>query len=350
MWIDGRSISEKSENSLGDQALLGKKGEGSMGKIVKVILTVAAILVALGLILFVVVMSCYGWDFTKLNMDSYVTNTHTLPGSFHSIAVDTNTADVLFAISDDETCQVVCREQEKLQHAVQIQDGVLKIAVADTRKWYEYIGISWGQSQITVYLPQRDYESVTVQSDTSNVALPRELSFDDMHITVSTGNVSNFASVTEMAEIETSTGKIWVEDISAGSMVLSTDTGHITVSNVTCQQDVSLSVSTGLTRLTNLTCKNLSSTGSTGDLNMTNVVASGDFFLERSTGDITFTKCDAAQIQAQTSTGDVTGTLLSDKVYITETSTGSIDVPKTIHGGKCEISTDTGDIHIQIED
>ena len=41
-----------------------------------------------------------------------------------------------------------------------------------------------------------------------------------------------------------------------------------------------------------------------------------------------FENSDAAQISIKTSTGDVTGTLLSEKVFITETSTGNISVPK----------------------
>ena len=39
-----------------------------------------------------------------------------------------------------------------------------------------------------------------------------------------------------------------------------------------------------------------------------------------------------------------------DKVFITDTSTGNISVPKTITGGKCEITTSTGDIRISIKE
>ena len=61
-----------------------------------------------------------------------------------------------------------------------------------------------------------------------------------------------------------------------------------------------------------------------------------------------FDGCDAAEITVKTGTGDVTGTLLSDKVFLTETGTGRIDVPKSTVGGRCEINTDTGDIKIDI--
>ena len=65
---------------------------------------------------------------------------------------------------------------------------------------------------------------------------------------------------------------------------------------------------------------------------------------ERSTGNVNFENSDAAGICVKTSTGDVTGTLLTEKVFTAETSAGSISVPDTKTGGKCEITTSTGNI------
>ena len=62
-----------------------------------------------------------------------------------------------------------------------------------------------------------------------------------------------------------------------------------------------------------------------------------------------FNHCDAETIYVNTDMGSVTGTLLTDKVFIIETDTGSVDVPKSITGGRCEITTDTGNIRITIE-
>ena len=58
--------------------------------------------------------------------------------------------------------------------------------------------------------------------------------------------------------------------------------------------------------------------------------------------------CDAAEIFVKTDTGDVTGTLLSEKVFVTTTDTGKVEVPRSVSGGRCEITTDTGDIRISI--
>ena len=69
---------------------------------------------------------------------------------------------------------------------------------------------------------------------------------------------------------------------------------------------------------------------------------------------LTIAKCNlsfrdsiAIKYAVQT-TGDVTGTLLTEKTFSTDTSTGDVSVPNPSSGGKCEIKTSTGDITISI--
>ena len=147
---------------------------------------------------------------------------------------------------------------------------------------------------------------------------------------------------------EATTGQIDVANVSAGQMKLSVSTGDIKASSVTCEGTVDTHVTTGDIKLEDVVCKDLQSTGTTGDLIMKNDTASGEFRLERSTGDIRLENCDAGNITAKTSTGDVVGTLRTDKIFITDTGTGDVDVPKTTSGGVCDITTGTGDIRIKI--
>ena len=63
-----------------------------------------------------------------------------------------------------------------------------------------------------------------------------------------------------------------------------------------------------------------------------------------------FERCDAQSIFVKASTGEVAGTLLSLKVFITKSSTGDVYVPDSITGGRCEITTSTGDIEIRFAD
>jgi DUF4097 and DUF4098 domain-containing protein YvlB len=64
---------------------------------------------------------------------------------------------------------------------------------------------------------------------------------------------------------------------------------------------------------------------------------------------VKFERCDASELYIELDTGDVTGSLLSDKVFIAQSDTGRVNVPKSVTGGRCEITTDTGDIKITVE-
>ncbi len=281
-----------------------------MSKATKTGLIIASALVLIGCVIFGGVMTMLRWDFTKLSTTEYETNEYEISQSYKSIAIRTKTADVLIAPAEGEKSTVTCREQKNRKHTVAVQDGTLTIEIHDTRKWYEHIGIYFGSGKITVYLPQAEYEALSARA---------------------------------------STGNIRVEDITAGALDLSVSTGKITLSDAVCTGDVKINVSTGKATLTDLQCKNLESEGNTGDLSLKNVIAAGKFAIERSTGDVKLEGCDAAELWIRTDTGDVKGSLLTEKIFIARTSTGDIDVPKTATGGKCEITTSTGDIKIEIK-
>ena len=119
--------------------------------------------------------------------------------------------------------------------------------------------------------------------------------------------------------------------------------------NVNCKNDISTSVSTGKSSFTEITCNSFTSNGNTGDIELNNVVASSSLSINRSTGDVKLNGCDGGEIYITTDTGNVKGSLLSEKVFIVSTDTGKKQVPNTITGGRCEISTDTGDIIISIQ-
>ena len=243
---------------------------------------------------------------------------------------------------------MICTEQENAKHSVSVKDGILQIEIVDQRKWYERIGINFGTAKIIVYIPQDQYETLTIKGSTGKVNIPEGYGFTMLDIHQSTGDVTCQASVAETLKIKTSTGSIHVENVHTGRLELSVTTGNIITTNVSCSGDMQVSVSTGKTSLTNVTCKNLTTNGNTGDIVLKNVVAEEKLTIKRSTGYVKFEGCDAAAIQVQTDTGDVTGTLLSEMVFLCETDTGRVDVPKTTVGGLCEITTDTGDIRLKI--
>lgn len=321
-----------------------------MKKATKVWLITAAALVLIGCVLFAGVAALLKWDFKKLATVRYETNTHEISEAFDCISINSDTADIEFVLSESGKCEVECLDEEKLRHSVSVEDGTLTIELIDERSVMDHvnIGMGVGSSRITVYLPKTEYASLLIRESTGYIEMPADFSFKDVDISLSTGDVDFGASASGLLKIRTSTGRIHTQNLSAGELDLTASTGNVTVSGVSCEGDVLVHVTTGKVNLTDLACKNVITSGNTGDIFMKNVLASETFSIERSTGDVAFDACDAAEIFVTTDTGDVSGTLLSDKVFLTRTDTGDVDVPKTITGGRCEITTDTGDIRLRL--
>lgn len=315
----------------------------------KVWLIIAALLIFIGCLLFTGIMTAVEWDFAELSTVKYVTNTYDISDEFDGLYVNTDTAHIEFMLSDDGECRVECYEDEDARHSVTVKDNALSIELTERNSVSGYIGINFDSPKITVYLPKEEYETLFIDEATGDIEIPNDFIFKNADISLSTGDVYFSASASDEVKIKTNTGNIYAEKISAGALDLTVSTGKVSVSNVTCKEKVSVRVSTGKTYLTDIECKSVISSGSTGSISLCNVISEEKFSIERSTGDVIFESCDAENIYVKTNTGDVRGTLLSDKVFITDTGTGKVNVPKTISGGKCEIYTSTGDIDISIQ-
>lgn len=320
-----------------------------MSKAAKIFCIIGGILILSGLLLFGGVMASLKWDFSKLSMFKYETNTHEITEAFENISVDTKTADIKILPSETGSYSVVCHEQTKIKHAAVVKDGTLSIEAVDTREWYDYIGFDFEKPSVTVYLPEGEYGALSIEATTGDTKISQNFTFESIAITQTTGDIVNYASSTGAVKLTTTTGRISLARLFAKSLDLSVSTGEISISRVECRGDVNIHVSTGDCELTDLSCENLISDGRTGDITLDNVTARNRFSIERSTGDVTLDGSDAAELFIITDTGDVEGSLRSEKVFLINTDTGDKDVPNTTTGGRCEITTDTGDIRLTIK-
>lgn len=306
-------------------------------------------LVILGALLFAGIMMLNKWNFSMLDSVKYESNTYEFTEEIKDININVDTAKIEIRKSEDGACKIECYEYEKSKHETKIEDGTLSIKVNNTRKWYDYITIfDFGSPKITVYLPKDQYGNLEIKGSTGAVKVKEEFTFENADIKLSTGNTLFNANVLGDLKIKTSTGDIHVTNVSVGATDLSVSTGDIYVAKVKCDGILKISVSTGKSLLDEVECQSLVSTGDTGDISMINVVAKEKLDITRSTGDVSFDRCDAGEIFIKTDTGDVKGSLSSEKIFIYETDTGRVKLPHSTSGGKCEISTDTGDIIISI--
>ena len=308
----------------------------------------ALILLGAGVLLCGIAYAATGFDAQKLSSASYETNTYEVNESFRDILVESITDDIAFAPSEDGKCSVVCREKDDRRHEVKVENDTLKISADNSQSWFDFFDFSFQGPTVTVYLPESQYGALSIDVSTGDIHLPEDLTFDEIKIDVITGDVACSSSSEGSMEIVAKTGNIVVDGSDAGQMTLSVTTGDIRAANAACDGMMDVHVTTGDTRLDNVTSGSIHATGTTGDLVMKNALASEAFELERSTGDILFDSCDAGSIAAKATTGDISGTLRSDKIFVTHTNTGDVNVPGTTTGGKCELSTSTGDIDIDI--
>ncbi len=292
-------------------------------------LIIAASLILLGAIIFAGAMTSIKWDFRRLSTVKMQTNVYEISEQFDDISIISSTADIVFVPSEDDECKVVCYEEIKMAHTVNVEDGTLKIDFKNEKKWLDYIGLNFYSPKITVFLPAGEYGALKINNSTGHISLPDSFSFGTIDVAISTGDVECKASATDTIKIKTSTGDIGLLNASANSIELLLSTGDVMVSNVRCDS--------------------FTSTANTGDIMLEDVIVAGKLTIERTTGDVELEDSDAGEIWIETNTGDVEGTLLSEKIFITNTTTGDVDVPRNTTGGVCAITTTTGDIEISIK-
>ena len=332
--------------------------------LVKILLILLAVIILLAGVMLIITLATNGWRFPRCEAVSY-----DVTDSFESLLVVSRVADIEILPSEDGRCRVVCYEQPKMSSTVSVVDGVLQVEQVDTRRWYEHLSFDLWDAKVTLYLPSAVYQSLTVRASTGDISVEK-ITVGTVAITLSTGDVC-LADIdaADGVAVTSSTGDISIARVKTNDITVIANTGDIALSDVVCAGEIATENTTGDVELYAVKAKSLVSQANTGEAEFSDVAVAGTlaikrttgetvladtvadkFLIEASTGDVTFMRSDAAEIFVTTDTGDVTGSLLSSKVYIVRTDTGKIDVPKTTLGGRCEITTDTGDIKITVEE
>lgn len=310
-----------------------------------VALIVAAVLIVIGGLILVL-----GLSYAAGSEDAVTAVTeseHTIPEAFDSILIDTEDCNVnLVLYKGQADPHVVLRERERTSHSILVEDGTLKIRMMDNRTWRDRIGVNWESMEMTVYLPQKQYESVRITTATGNVQIPEVFQMQAVSLHSDTGRIDCGAEVTENLNCFTATGSITVRGGAPAIMTLESDTGRIQLNDVTCPE-IHLENDTGKTELHGVSGVLLTCESETGDVMLHNVVAEDHLQIFTDTGDVLIENSDAGTVNIETDTGDVSGNFLTSKRFQAHSDTGKVRVPNTPEGGECRIESDTGDIHFE---
>lgn len=319
-----------------------------MKKSKKLSIIAAIALIIAGLLISFAVLLAIGFDFERLNTVDFEEKTYTVEEGFANISVDCAECDVRLVRSEDEVCRVVCPESEKIFHSVKVNNNTLTVERTDNRKWYECINFYWGKTErITVYLPQSKYDELYIKSVSGDIEIPKSFSFADAEIKSTSGDVSLLAAVENDVFVKTVSGEVHIGGIISKSLDVKTTSGDVAVGSAVLEERLNVKTVSGNIELSDIECNSLETESTSGDMNFSDAYAAENMHIKSVSGDVSLTGCDSDTLWIKTTSGDVSGSLLTEKTFVTDTESGDVDVPNSV-GGKCEVKTTSGDIEFTI--
>ena len=313
----------------------------------------ALICVAAGLLISFIALAALDFNFFEMGTMEPVTNTYTVTDRFTNIKVWGAECDVRLVPSEDNTCAVLCHETDRITHTVTVKNGTLTIERTDNRKWYEHIGFTWsywGPMEVIVSLPERAYGDLYVRTASGEVEIPSDFSFDRAEVDGTSGNVRFTAAVKGAARLKTVSGDIKAGGMSPETLTATSTSGDITLDAIAVSGAFACKTVSGWQTIRDLTCRGATLNTTSGDVTVSDLIASENIRMEAVSGRLSLARCDADTLWLKTVSGDVTGTLRTEKVFVTHTTSGSVRVPDSTSGGTCEVKTVSGSIHLAVSD
>ena len=303
-----------------------------MNKTKKIWVLAAAICLFIGCIIVCGSAASVGFDFTKFNTYTLEKKTYAINEPFENIDIQTTEANIILLPSENDSCEIICAENDKIMHVVSVENDTLKIVRKDTRKWYECIGVFYSISdfEIQVYLPQKDYNTLHTASVSGDIIVPDTFAFSEANLSTTSGDISFEAKSETAWNGKSVSGDIDVKNIASGAVNIDTTSGEIDLEDVLAN-----SINLGTT---------------SGDISLENALAQKELFIKSTSGEVSLESCDGGDITIKTTSGDVKGSLRSEKQFVTHTTSGDIHVQDSAFAAeKCTVNTTSGDIRFTIE-
>lgn len=230
-------------------------------------------------------------------------------------------------------------------------DGTLKIIENDKSKWFDMIFMfDFQDTPLIVEIPEDEWEEITVSTSSGDVYID-EISCRELNANTSSGEIkaNNLIALKE-ALFDTSSGDINISNISSDCVSVDTSSGETHISDITSLADMNIESSSGDISIKNSHLTNqIAINTSSGETEISNV-STKNMILNSHSGDVEFSRADAMYYKIETSSGEIFGTIKGDDntvSFITDTSSGDVSVPSPSKGEKTfTASTSSGNIEI----
>ena len=296
-----------------------------------IVICAAFLLVAVGGLMIAVAAMKGNFDIENMKGLSYEMKTFEVTEAFSDIHVEDAECSVHILCATDGKCKVICPEKQdgSIYHTVTVSDGELSVQRYDIRKWYQYIGISFGTPDVEVYLPEEEYGKLALHSTAGSIQVDDGFIFENARLESTSGSVRMYSGVKKELTAESTSGRVTIQNAASETLAVKTSSGRIVLSHI---------------RSGEITAKSTA-----GKIELTDVIAEKSLYARSISGGVALDRCDGGTIRIETTSGSVKGTILSDKIFITDSTSGSVKVPRSSAGGECEITTTSGSIAMEIK-
>lgn len=318
-----------------------------MKKSKRTALITAAAMIFAGIGIAVGAMAAMDFDFSNLTAGSFGTKTFAVDEAFYNISVNGEECDVQFYPSESGA-EVICRANESEAYTAKVKDDTLYIERREDCERYWYIGIYRNKAEISVCLPENDYQSLAVNTQGGDIAVPEAFRFESVSLKSNSGEIEMSASSGGDLTVMSESGDIHIVGTDSQLLSAQSSSGEVTLEKVSAEEYIQVKTKSGDIELSDARSKAFEIAAGSGDISFWQVIAEDNIHAESGSGDIRLKNSDAKELWIKSHSGDVSGTLLTDKVFLTDTASGSVSVPKSASGGKCEIITKSGDIDFKI--
>ena len=277
----------------------------------------------------------------------YETNRYENLGSVRNIVVEDTCSTVRIMPSTDGAVSVECKDLVKVKHSVSVQGDTLVVKYKP--KWYQTFSFSNVEPFVTIYLPEGEYDNLSVEVSSGDVEIPAGYLFKEAELDVTSGRVQFCAAVTGDLDVEGTSGEIILSGASCKNLDVELTSGEIVLKDLAVSEDLAAECSSGEISFSSVTAGDIYIELTSGEINASGLIASGKMQVKGTSGDVVLERCDAAELDLTLTSGDLRGTLLTPKYYNVKVTSGTVNVPDDdITGGKCTISVTSGRVDLSI--
>ncbi len=246
----------------------------------------AIVLIAGGGILFSVMMTLLGWDFTRLDTRKFVQDSVTKEGDIQKLTIKNATADIRIKKSDDDKFHVDFDVPKNSKRDVTVDGDTLSVEFGDSKKWSEHI-FNVKSPKITVSVPEKQYEMLKVNCSTGNITIESGFTFNSVDILGNTSELTIKSLEATDVTIRTSTGDIEIDGLKADTVVLKGNTSDMKLQSLTIAKNISIETSTGDVWCSFTHDVNVDAKTSTGRIKTDSADTGVPCKIRTSTGDVT---------------------------------------------------------------